>query len=175
MRKLGTASTAGLAVLFLLLTVFGGHASAQSITQKFRIINHVTKIEMAPTGVEKGHTVGIVMRGGLAIFENGEVANQTAVLIFDAILGKGGTYDAYTTVSFEDGSSWVAKTKASMERTPDQKRLLTKNAGELVNGSGKYEGIKGTIYYSGIAYGPNEVGKGDWVGDGEISYTLPQK
>ena len=62
-----------------------------------------------------------------------------------------------------------------MERPPDQKRLLTINAGELVNGSGKYAGIKGTIHYSGIGYGPNEVGKGDWVGDGEMSYTLSQK
>ena len=96
---------------------------------------------MASTGVAKGHTVGIVIRGGLDLFEKGEVANQTSVIIFDGILGKGGTYDAYTTVSFEDGSSWVAKTIASMERTPDQKRLLTKNARELVNGSGKHTGI----------------------------------
>jgi hypothetical protein len=41
MGKQVTVSTGGLAVLFLLLTFFGGHASAQSITQKFRIINHV--------------------------------------------------------------------------------------------------------------------------------------
>jgi hypothetical protein len=173
MGKQLTVSTGALAVLFLLMTVFGGQARAQSITQKFRIINHVTKMEMASTGVEKGHTVGIILRGGLALFENGEVAIQTSVIIFDAILGKSGTFDAYTTVTFEDGSSWVAKTKASSERTPDQKRLLTKNAGELVNGSGKYEGIKGSIHYSGIAYGPNEVGKGDWVGDGEITFMLP--
>ena len=175
MKKIVSASIGATLILILLFAVSVGQVSAQSSTTKFRVINHITKMEMVPAGDEKGHVVGILTRGGLALFENGEVANQTAVLVFDATLGKGGVYDTYSTITFEDGSSWVTKTKGSMERTPDQKRILTKQAGEFIKGTGKYEGIKGNVSYSGIQYGPSETGKGDWIGDMAVTYTLPQK
>jgi hypothetical protein len=162
-------------ISILLFAVSVGNAHAQSITTKFKVVNPITKVEMVPAGDEKGHLVGILTRGGLALFENGEVANQTVVLLFDATLGKGGAYDTYSTITFEDGSGWVTKTKGSMERTSDQKHLLTKQAGEFIKGTGKYEGIKGNVNYTGIQYGASETGKGDWIGDMVFTYTLQQK
>ena len=138
MSKIVQASIGAILILMLLFTVFVCPASAQSSTTKFRAINHITKMEMVPAGDEKGHVVGILTRGGLALFENGEVANQTAVLVFDATLGKGGVYDTYSTITFEDGSSWVTKTKGSMERTPDQKRILTMQTVALVMDTPKF-------------------------------------
>jgi len=154
---------------------FSSQATAQSTTTKFKIVNHITKMEMVPVGDEKGHVVGIVVRGGLAIFEDGEVANQTAVFPFDAILGKTVTYEPFTTILFRDGSTWVFKSKGTGERTPDGKLLLTKQTGEFVKGTGKYEGIKGTVTLTGTQYGPSEVGKGDWIAEVTATYTLPSK
>ena len=87
---------------------------------------------MLPVGDVKGHVIGVLSRGGLALFENDEVANQSAVMSFESTLGKGGTFEVYTTITFSDGSSWIFKSTGSMERTPDQKKLLTKQTGEFL-------------------------------------------
>lgn len=157
------------------LIVFSTQATAQSTTVKFKMVNHITKIEMVPVGDEKGHVIGIVVRGGLAMFEDGEVAYHTVVFLFDAILGKTSTFEPFTTILFGDGSTWVFKSKGTGERSPDGKLLLTKQTGEFVKGTGKYEGIKGTITLTGTQYGPSEVGKGDWIAEVSATYTLPSK
>ncbi len=162
-------------LLFLFFTLLSVQVSAQSVTTKFKVVNNITKLEMFPVGDVKGHIIGVLSRGGLALFENDEVANQSAVMSFESTLGKGGTFEVYTTITFSDGSSWIIKSTGSMERTPDQKKLLTKQKGEFLNGSGKYEGIKGTVSINGIQYGPAEVGKGEWIGEFTVTYTLPKK
>lgn len=157
------------------LIPFITQAGAQSTTTKFKMVSHMTKVEIVPAGDEKGHVLGIVVRGGVALFENGEVATVTAVLPLDGIVGKTGTFDTYTTTLFSDGSTWVTKTKGTIERSPDGKSAFTKQTGEFVKGTGKYEGIKGTFTLTGTQYGPSEVGKGDWIGEGTATYTLPSK
>ena len=159
-------------VLLLPVLVFVVPARADSITEKFRIINHVTRFETMNPEDEKGHVIGILTRSGLALFEDGQIGNQSAMIVFDMVSGKSGSFETYTTITLEDGSGWIAKTNGKMSRTPDGKRLLTKQAGEIVRGTGKYEGIKGTIAFEGVGYGPTEVGKGDWVGDCTITYTI---
>jgi hypothetical protein len=158
--------------LLLPVLVFVAPAGADSITEKFRIINHVTRFETMNPEDEKGHFIGILTRSGLALFEDGQIGNQSAMIVFDMISGKSGSFQTYTTIILEDGSSWIAKSNGKMARTPDGKRLLTKQAGDIVSGTGKYEGIKGTIAFEGVQYGPTEVGKGDWVGDCTITYNV---
>ena len=88
MKKITKASIIS-AVLVVFLAVLAGQVGAQSITTKFKIVNHITKMEMAPAGDEKGHVVGVIVRGGLALLENGEVAFYSAVMSFDSIFREG--------------------------------------------------------------------------------------
>ena len=156
---------------WLLLSV--SSAQAQTLLE-FIIFNNVAKVESMPFPDEKGHAVGVVSREGLAVFENSEVGKQSAVLAFD-IKGNTITYDAVTTIVFPDASSFVFKTKGTGGIKPEEKIVTTKQTGDFLRGTGKYEGIKGSITIIGKQYGPAEVGKGYWIGNVTATYTLPSK
>jgi hypothetical protein len=149
-------------------------AQAQS-TMKFKIFNNIIKAEFIPYPDEKGHAVGVLSREGLSVFENGQVGKQLAVLTVDIRGNNTLTYDAITTIMFPDESTWVLKTKGTGERSPDGKSLATKQTGEFLRGTGKYEGIKGTVTIVGTQYGPPDVGKGYWMAEVTANYTLPSK
>ena len=150
-------------------------SSAQAQTSmNFKIFNNVAKVETMPFPDEKGHAVGVVSREGLAVFENGEVGKQSAVLAFD-VKGNTLTYDAVTTIVFPDASSFVFKTKGTGEVKPEEKVVITKQTGDFLRGTGKYEGIKGPLTIIGKQYGPAEAGKGYWIGNATATYTLPSK
>jgi hypothetical protein len=163
----------GIFIIFLLLFLTTNSAQAQ-LTMKFKIFNNVVKFEFMPFPDEKGHGVGIMSREGLALFENGEVGNQSAVLALDM---KENTVklDVVTTIVLRDGSSFVFRTKGTGEKSPDGKLWFTKQTGDFLRGTGKYEGIKGTINIVGTQYGMAEAGKGHWIADVTASYTLPSK
>jgi len=154
--------------------LFSANSAKAQTTMKFKIFNNIIKAEVMPFPDEQGHLVGVISREGLAIFENGEVGKQSAVFTFDT---RGNTvkFEPITTISFPDGSSWVFKTKGTGERSPDGKTMTTKQNGDFVRGTGKYEGIKGTITLTGTQYGPAEPGKGHWIADVTATYTLPSK
>jgi hypothetical protein len=148
-------------------------AQAQS-TMKFKIFNNVVKAEVMPFPDEQVHFMGVLSREGVALFENGEVGTQSAVLGFDT-RGNTVNFDAVTTIIFPDASSWVFKTKGTGEMTPDRKVLTTQQTGDFVKGTGKYEGIKGRVSIIGKQYGPTEPSKGHWIADVTASYSLPSK
>jgi hypothetical protein len=154
--------------------LFSVDAAQAQTAMKFKIFNNVVKVEMMPFPDEKGHAVGVVSREGLAVLENGEVGKQSAVLTFDA-KGNTLTFDAVTTIIFPDASSFVFKTKGTGETKPEEKTMTTKQTGDFLRGTGKYEGIKGSITIIGKQYGPAEVGKGYWIGNVTATYTLPSK
>jgi hypothetical protein len=163
----------GIFVISSWLILSDNSAQAQS-TMKFKIVNNIVKTEFIPFPDEKGHAVGVLTREGLVLFENGEVGKQLAALTVD-IRGNTVTYDAITTIIFPDESSWVLKSKGIGERSPDGKLLPTKQTGDFVRGTGKYEGIKGTVTIIGTQYGLPEAGRGHWIAELTATYTLPSK
>jgi hypothetical protein len=119
--------------------------------------------------------VRLTQREGVDIFENGELAWFKAVLYADMIKGAG-SYEMYTTRTFQDGSTITAYNKARVEATPAGLQTATKSTGEIIHGTGRFQGIKGTVTSSGKVL-PPEKGEpsGKSISEGTLIYTLPSK
>ncbi len=167
-------------VLFagILLTsawVLGSAIQAGAETLNFKFFSHVTRNEVFPVGDIEGHTVGINVREGAVIFASGELAWMKAINSQDVVKGAT-TTDQYYTVTFQDGSTITAHTRIKSEVTSPGKGGAGKAGGEIVNGTGRFKGIKGT-YAAEIKFIPREKDElgPKALGDATFNYTLPSK
>ena len=150
-------------------------AQAGGKTVKYKVVAPIIKMEVIPVPDVKGHIVGILERRGVAIYENGETAAYHSVLTFDTIKGQGGSYNGYADLSFADGSTTISKFQGTAPVVKGKK--IIKGTGEYVEGTGRFEGIKGTISFSGKHVTPytKDKTKGDIVLEVTSTYTLPKK
>jgi hypothetical protein len=140
---------------------------------KFRVTNYLVKMEYTPvTDVDK-HVVGTYERRGIAVFENGEVAAYHTLGTFDFV-DSNGPFHGYTTLTYKDGSTTMLSYDAIMTKESGNMPTL-KGKGDYIKGTGKYEGIKGTVSFTGDYITPyNKETKGDIVVNASSSYTLPK-
>lgn len=152
--------------------------SAQAETVKFKLTSYVAQTEAIPVGDVEGHIVGVFSRKGLVLFENGEVATFTNWGTLDLIKGKG-PYQGYYLLTYEDGSTAALKINGFHEPAPGGKGLfLYKITGEYTQGTGRFQGIKGTLSATGKSltpYSKEKDSRGDVVFEGTATYTLPPK
>jgi len=155
--------------------LLGSVPKATAETLNYRSFNHVTKLEAAPIPDAEGHLVRLQVREGVQIFENGELAWLKAVLSGDLIKGAG-TFVIYTTCTFQDGSTITTHSKGKVEATPVAVQTAAKWTGEIIHGTGRFQGIKGTVTSSSKLLPPE---KGEQAGkaltEGTMVYTLPSK
>jgi hypothetical protein len=168
----------GLAVasIFVIgIWLLGSVPQATAETLNFKIFNHVTKAEAVPIPDAEGHLVRLTLREGVQIFENGELAWQKVVLYNDLIKGAG-IVEQYVTIIFQDGSTITTHTKGRVEATPAGLQTAAKFTGEIIHGTGRFQGIKGTVTSSSKIL-PPEKGEpaGKALGEGTLVYTLPSK
>lgn len=138
-------------------------------TLKFKVYTYVTKAERAPVGDVDGHTVTLSTRGAFIVFENGEVATQRSVGTSDTIKASGSSL-TYQTITFSDGSTIIIKEQVTRTETTGVSK------GEIIKGTGRFKGIKGTVTAKGrlLPVEKDEVGpKG--IAESTITYTLPSK
>ena len=165
-------------VLFSILVisawVLGSVNQGGAETMNYKFYNYVTKMESIPVGDVEGHSLVLATRKAFFVLVNGEVGTSRTVVSTDQISGSGQSMQ-YTNQTFADGStivSWRGGTQVGGTR------VTTSSAteGEIIKGTGRFEGIKGTITTK-IKYFPiekDEAGaKG--IGEGTINYTLPPK
>jgi len=129
---------------FLKSNVMPSGAQATAGTLNFKSFNHVTKHEVVPIADAVGHVIGVSVREGAAIFENGELAWMKATLLIDVIKGAG-TLESYTTYTFLDGSTVTTHNKGTIQATPQGASSEAKISGDVIHGTGRFQGIKGTI------------------------------
>jgi hypothetical protein len=84
-------------------------------------------------------------------------------------------FDQYYTVTFQDGSKITARTKGTQQAAPAGAAPSSKWAGEIINGTGRFQGIKGTAAAE-IKFLPpkDELGLTAF-GEATFNYTLPSK
>jgi hypothetical protein len=106
--------------------------------------------------------------------ENGEVATQIAVILGDFINQSGSTI-LYTTMTFADGSTIIMKRQGAQEGTVGGPSA-SRGTGEIIKGTGRFEGIKGTGTGTSKLF-PVEKGEAGPKSIGEfiLTYTLPPK
>ena len=157
----------GILVISVWVLGYVTHAGAE--TMNFKFLSLVTRNEVLPVGDTEGHNVGINVREGGVIFDSGELAWMRAINSFDGVKGII-TFDQYYTVIFQDGSKITARTKGSGTPT------TSKWTGEIINGTGRFQGIKGTASAE-IKFRPREKDElgGKAFGEGTLNYALPAK
>ncbi len=117
---------------------------AAAETLNFKTFNHTTKMETIPIPDVEGHSVVLVVREGVAVFEKGELGWHKVIQTLDFTKGAG-TTDAYFVCTFLDGSTFIVHTKGTLEATPQGVSSGAKTTGDIIGGSGRFQGIKGTM------------------------------
>jgi len=163
-------------ILVITAWLLGFIIEAQAETMKCRIARVVTKEETMPVGDEEGHILVMQIGQGLAFFENGDIANFKNQAIADRRTGtgKGSQSIAYIFFTFEEGSSIIATLEYRSIADPSGK-ISTKTTGQIIKGTGRYEGIKGTYSSTGKALPPVKGEADKYFADATLTYTLPPK
>jgi hypothetical protein len=144
-------------------------------TMKFKFYTYVTQDENAPIGDVEGHKVTFSIRRGFCVFENGEVATEVAVATGDNIKGSGSS-TMYRTITFSEGSTIIMRVQITVAGSAEGKHKSTQATSEIIKGTGRFEGIKGTG--AGLTkFLPAEKGEvgAKTIGEGTLTYTLPSK
>ncbi len=165
-----------LGILAISAWVLGSGAPAQAETLNYKFFTWVIKGEDYPVGDVEGHDVGFRTRGYFIMYENGEIATANSVTTQDRT--KDSTpYMLYQTIFFQDGSTIIIKQQGTtVGRTTASSSARSESKSEIIKGTGRFEGIKGTSsskakYLPAIKGDPGSRG----YGEGTITYTLPSK
>jgi len=162
-------------ILVISAWVLGSAIQAGAETLNFKVYTWAVKQENIPVGDAEGHNVGSYVRPAFIVFENGEVATSYAVGTFDW-LKPSISIQQYKTWTFSDGSTMFIKTTHGIVGGTTEAATSGGWKSEIIKGTGRFEGIKGTERIS-IKYLPQEkweVGQKGY-GEGTITYTLPSK
>jgi hypothetical protein len=164
---------ASIFVIGIWLLCFVPQAIAETLT--YKSFTHAVKAEAVPIADAEGHLVRLTLREGAYIFQNGELAWAKQVLYNDLIKGAGSII-VYSTVTFLDGSIIITHSQTKAAANPSGVQTGSTSTGEIIHGTGRFQGIKGTITASGKTL-PPEKGEpaGKVVGEGTYTYTLPSK
>jgi hypothetical protein len=148
-------------------------AMAETLSYKF--LTPVTLRQVVQVGDVPSHWVGIMVREGSAALETGEMAWGKGVMTFDVIKG-GGPFILYSTLTFQDGSTIITQTKGVSEEHSASGPPEVRSTSEIIKGTGRFEGIKGTV--SGLTKSmpleKGELGEKS-LGERTMNYTLPKK
>jgi len=154
--------------------VLGSAIQARAETMKCKSAQTATKDERMEVGDEKGHVLGLQRMQGLAYCENGEIAKMRSDAVFDMVPGKGAQALGYTFFTFEDGSTIEVRFQRGVV-LGETGSGSAKASSEIIKGTGRFEGIKGTSSGAGKNYPPSKEESARAFTDITLTYTLPTK
>lgn len=164
--------------LSLILTgILGSVMQAAAETMKCQTSGNSVKREVMQIPDVEGHTIVMGIREGLAFFEDGEVSAFKNFHTADVLAGKKVLTQGYQVFTFLDGSTIITSFHQIQEPDPGGRLAwITKATGEILKGTGRFEGIKGSLSGTGKQF-KAEKGEltGKSAGNWTISYTLPRK
>ena len=160
-------------VLVISAWALGSAIQAGAETLKCKHSQTNTKIESMEVGDEEGHFIGVQRMEGLAYCENGEIARVRTDSTFDFVRGKGTQSLGYTFLTFDDNSTIIVKFQRSV--VYEGGASSAKASSEIIKGTGRFEGIKGTTSATGKNYPRSQQEVGRAFTDTTLTYTLPTK
>jgi hypothetical protein len=115
------------------------------------------------------------LREGVYIFENGDLA-WCKQAVYNDLIKEAGILDIYTIITFLDGSTITSHLQTRTQASSAGVQTGSKSTGEIIHGTGRFQGIKGTVSSSAKTL-PPEKGEpaGKSAGQGTYTYTLPPK
>jgi len=164
-----------LGILVTSAWVLGSANQGKAETLNFKAYTYGIKSEIIPIGDVEGHQLIFNVRRGFFAFENGEVAIINNVTVNEEVKG-GSSLTGYSTLTFADGATIIIKVQGTLGLGVPGAHALGALRSEIIKGTGRFEGIKGTTAAK-YKYIPPEKGepgpKG--IGEGTMNYTLPSK
>jgi hypothetical protein len=144
-------------------------------TLNYKVFTHAEKAEVFSVPDVEGHLVRFTLREGVYIFANGELAWVKQAVYNDLIKGAG-SIAIYAIITFPDGAIIITRTQTRTEANPAGVMTGSKSTGEIIHGTGRFQGIKGTLSGTNKIF-PPEKGEpaGKSLGEGTFVYTLPPK
>jgi hypothetical protein len=101
------ATRKSIGVLFGILVIsawiLGFAIQARAETLNYKLYAVTIKADSVPIGDAEGHNMGLTVRSGFMVFENGEVATGYAVILGD-MAKRTASNSQYISVTFPDGS-----------------------------------------------------------------------
>jgi hypothetical protein len=167
----------GLAIVsiaVLSICLLGSVTVAGAETMKCRMAITRTVDKSIPASDQEGHVLGVQVLEGLSFFDNGEVAKTRIEGVYDQMGGATMQSMGYNMWTFEDGSTIMGR----FQRTAVADKSGTqaaKASTELIKGTGRFAGIKGTTSSIGRNFlaGKDEAYR--VYNDVTFTYTLPPK
>jgi len=162
-------------ILVISAWVLGSAIQAGAETLNYKFYVWMIKWENVPVDDVEGHIVGLAQRGGFYVFENGEIGTIKRVSLNDLVKGSGSA-TSYETINFADGSTIILKGQSTLRGTTVEATTSSQRTIEIIKGTGRFEGIKGTGS-TATKFLPVEKGEAGskQYGEGTITYTLPSK
>ena len=148
--------------------------AAQPVTAEATVTFAGPKTYTLPAGDDQAHVVGLGQRKGKAVFKDGRTATYSNVFFMDLYRGKGVTLWGYTKMTFKDGSWFYFKRDSKFAGRDQAGAPMFQGTGTILKGSGKYQGITGTLKYRNKRVGPSkDFPKGATQAQVVMTYTLP--
>jgi len=139
-------------------------------TWNVKFFQHTTKVEALPIPDAEGHMVGVLIREGVSVYDNKELGWTKVVNTFDVTKGVG-SFSEYAVTTFQDGSIIISYT------TGKSGGQTAEFSGEIIHGTGRFQGIRGTATSNSVKNFPPEKGEiiGKAAGELTLNFTLPPK
>lgn len=138
--------------VFIIIAGFLGFTNTIGAeTLKIEASNVVTKSEVFPIENIEATTMAYMVRDGTFVLENGELGSMKAMVTGAGTVGKGVSFLGFIVYMFGDGSTIVGTFQQGTTWPDPEKKVLAlqKSSGELIMGSGRFKGIKGTQTMTG--------------------------
>ena len=164
-------------ILALVISVTFGLFATEGMAESanFTVVSYITQVEAIPVPDVEGHIILVGERRGVAIFEDGSTAAYHTRATCD-LTKFHGPCQGYTNLTYPDGSKTMAKYQLTFEIPAGKKLPTLKGKGEFIKGTGRFEGIKGTVSFAGYQITPyGKETKGDLVVNATSIYKLPFK
>lgn len=155
--------------------VVGPAIQAGADALKYKAYTYTIKEANLPVGDEEGHQLVSFERGGILVFDNGEVANYHMIGTGEQVKG-GASIMFYETFFFADGSTIIGRVQGTIGAGVPGVPSTGGFKHDLVKGTGRFIGIKGTAAGQAkfLRLEKWQAGASS-VGEGAFEYTLPSK
>lgn len=176
-RKMVLASLALFLITSLGLVHGDALAKAGDIkTAKMKITLSGPRATTMPVGDNPAHFMGIFKGTGTAVFSDGQKAQYQAVMTMDVFRGSFADSQGYSKFTFKDGSVVFSKWQSSFSGLDKAGRPTFQGKGKLIKGTGRFQGIQGTIAFISSMMPPDKEHPNGYTGSEAVwNYTLPSK
>jgi hypothetical protein len=164
--------------LFLLTAIsmgaaFTGGARAEERTLEYRAVVHATEVHTTSVPGQEGHEVGVAAFRGLAIFDDGRIANHWYSGTLDFVEGSG-PIEGYALWVFDDGARLRSRYSGTAKATAEGGITFEGRHAELT-GSGAYAGVRGEGSFAGERINHLRGDEGDTYQRGVLKLSLPAR